>query len=338
MNKWKFLDVCAGIGGLSRPLHIAGAECVLMIERDKFARKTYDANYVGVPFTQDVTDIDLSFVPDHDILLAGFPCQPFSSSGLQLGFHDTRGTVFFDIMRIIKARQPKLVLMENVRNILHHDKGKTFRVITQTMIDAGYDFQWREVNAAAFVPQQRRRIFMVGQLHSKCSTLVNINSFPVPPPPYGPAIGSILHGDETQEHPLDGDRFYSHRFAEVNKKYTLSPRLHAWLLAHKAKQQDRGGMESVNFINPSDLSATLTARYYKDGKEIILHPHIRGRAQSNSPRKLTPRECARLMGFPESFILPSHVSDTQLYKQLGNSVVPQCAAVFLDGLLAHHNP
>ncbi len=335
-----FVDICAGVGGLSRPLHRAGATCVLAVEMDRFARMTYEANYGAVPWLHDVSAIHhpLDDVPDHDILLAGFPCQPFSSAGLQGGLMDPRGTIIYDIVRILGAKRPRAFLMENVRNLLHHDKGRTFKTILTLLTDLGYNVQWREVNAASFVPQHRRRIFIVGQGPDR--PILDIQSLHVPTSHVQMGgVGLILHTNEGTPNPHDRGRFYDDMTRRVHEHYYLSAALYPWLWSHKNKQKARGGKESVNFIQANEMTATLTARDYKDGKEIILLDQVQqGFLIQSRPRKLTPRECFRLMGFDESFILPAKVSDTQLYKQAGNSVVPQCAAVFLNGLLAHYNP
>lgn len=304
----KFVDLCAGIGGLSRPLHLRGHECVLACERDKFARITYHANYPDVPFAEDITTLDVTTIPPVDLVLAGFPCQPFSSVGKLLGFEDTRGTIVFDVLRAVKHLQPSYVLFENVRGLLTHAKGETFKVICAALDQCGYNVQHVVLDARVHVPQKRRRVFILGT--RKDLTAPSLCGLPEANPIPPRMLAEILH------QPSDEDRFHP-------RNYALTPKTVQWLYNHQNRKRDEGGLETVNFITENDLAATLTARYYKDGKEIVFLDKKYGE------RKLTPRECARLMGFDSSFILPPKVSSTQLFKQMGNSVVVPCSEAIL---------
>jgi DNA (cytosine-5)-methyltransferase 1 len=304
--------------------------CVFTSEKDKFAVKTYMANFPGSVVHGDVTKIDASTIPDHDVLLAGFPCQPFSLSGVSKnnslqrshGFaHETSGTLFFDIVRILEARKPKAFLLENVKNLLSHDKGKTFSVVMQTLErELGYSVFYKVIDGACFVPQHRERVYLVGYREKKTE---NIFDGMVLPEKGSVLLKSVLHGAfETPEHPytkhVDG-------CTVVEDKYTLSQKLWEYLKEYKEKHKKKGNGFGYGLVTENDVARTLSARYYKDGSEILVEQ------EGKLPRRLTPRECARLMGFEDSFVIPA--SDTQAYKQFGNSVVVPVVKTVAEFLL-----
>ncbi len=305
--KFKFIDLFAGIGGIRMAYQNNGGKCVFSSEWDSFAKKTYEANYGEVPFG-DITKISEHEIPDHDILVGGFPCQPFSLAGVSKkkslgrahGFLDkTQGTLFFDIARIIKHKMPKAFMLENVKNLVSHDKKKTFKVITETLRELGYSMHYKVLDARYYVPQHRERIIIVG---FKNSVFNGEEQFKFPEPKKVElAIKDILED-------------------EVDDKYTLSDKLWNYLQEHKRKHQAKGNGFGFGLTNVDGVSRTLSARYYKDGSEILIPQ------EGKNPRRLTPRECARLQGFPDSFLIP--VSNNQGYKQFGNSVaVPMIQAV-----------
>jgi len=295
----KIVDLFAGIGGIRLGVEQAfgSIDCVFTSEIDKHAVTTYKANFGDNHIFGDIKQIDASDVPDHDILLAGFPCQPFSQAGLKKGFTDTRGTLFFDIERILLAKQPKAFLLENVKQLKGHDKGRTFQTIIDHLNNAGYKVFYEILKARDFgLPQNRERIYIVGFLdHS-------IN-FEFPKPTNLPTrVGDIL--DDV-----------------VDEKYTISDKL--WT-GHKRRKElnklNGKGFGYGLFNKESAYTNTISARYYKDGSEILIEQ------EGKNPRKLTPREAARLQGFPEEYVIP--VSDAQAYKQFGNSVaVPVIKAI-----------
>ena len=319
-----FIDLFAGIGGLRMGFESAGGKCIFTSEWDMACRKTYQANfpYTNHPVMGDITAIDEADIPGHDVLVAGFPCQPFSIAGVSKknalgrkhGFAcEAQGTLFFDVARIIAHHRPVAFLLENVKNLVSHDKGNTFRVIRKTLeSDLGYKINCRVINAMAFVPQKRQRIFIAG---FRADTGFDFDNLELPDPEYAPKIGSILHpqdGSEQEEAPYTiGD------LAKVDPKYTLSPKLWSYLKDYAEKHRAKGNGFGYGLVGPDDVARTLSARYYKDGSEILV------RQNSKRPRRLTPRECARLMGFDGEgkprFEIP--VSDTQSYKQFGNAVV-----------------
>lgn len=295
----KIVDLFAGIGGIRLGVEQAfgSIDCVFTSEIDKYAVTTYKANFKDSHIFGDIKQIDGNDVPDHDILLAGFPCQPFSQAGLKKGFTDTRGTLFFDIERILLAKQPKAFLLENVKQLKGHDKGRTFQTIIDHLNKAGYKVFYEILKARDFgVPQNRERIYIVGFLdHS-------IN-FEFPKPTNLPTrVGDIL--DDV-----------------VDEKYTISNKLWSGHKRRKELNKLNGkGFGYGLFNKESAYTNTISARYYKDGSEILIEQ------ESKNPRKLTPREAARLQGFPEGYIIP--VSDAQAYKQFGNSVaVPVIKAI-----------
>lgn len=325
-GRFNFIDLFAGIGGIRRGFDAIGGHCVFTSEWNKFAQQTYAANFRdNHPPHGDITAIRTNEIPDHDVLLAGFPCQPFSIAGVSKknslgrkhGFLDkTQGTLFFDVARILKARRPAAFLLENVKNLTSHDKGRTFQVILKTLIEElGYKIWHKVIDAQHFVPQHRERIVIVGFREDVPFSWDDLKL---------PAKGSvrlknILHpenGLEKAEPPytLGPD-------ATVNDKYTLTDKLWQYLQNYADKHKAAGNGFGFGLVTPDDVARTLSARYYKDGSEILV-----SQGSKRNPRRLTPRECARLMGYGDDLRIP--VSDTQAYKQFGNSVaVPVFEAV-----------
>lgn len=336
-HDFTFIDLFAGIGGIRYGFELAGGKCVFTSEYDKYAVKTYLANYhCDHDVHGDIRDITQpegmnkrqvynhirKSIPDHDVLLAGFPCQPFSIAGVSKknslgrahGFEDdTQGTLFFDVARIIDAKRPLAIMLENVKNLKSHDKGKTFKVIMNTLDELGYDVIDREynesgsdpkiINGKNFVPQNRERIVIVAfrkDLNvSDNLTLKNIRRYF---PKTEPVVGDILEPE-----------------SQVDDKYVLTPKLWKYLKDYADKHKMAGNGFGYGKVTAKNRSTrTLSARYYKDGSEALVD-----RGSRKRPRRLTPRECARLMGFDKpgksDFVIP--VSDTQAYKQFGNSVV-----------------
>jgi DNA (cytosine-5)-methyltransferase 1 len=316
-----FVDLFAGIGGIRAGFEAYDGRCVFTSEWNKFALKTYFENFPetsGHAFAGDITVVDEKDVPDHDVLLAGFPCQPFSIAGVSKknalgrphGFEcTTQGTLFFDVARILAEKRPKAFLLENVKNLLSHDKGNTFRVILQTLSDElGYDVHYRVIDGQHFVPQHRERILIVGFREKTLFSWKNLQL----PEKGNIKLSSILHPQDGTE--LPEEPYTSGTLATVNSKYTLTPKLWEYLQAYSEKHRNAGNGFGFGLVDENDIARTLSARYYKDGSEVLVSQGKRKR-----PRRLTPRECARLMGFPDSFRIP--VSDTQAYRQFGNSVV-----------------
>lgn len=319
--KFKFIDLFAGIGGIRSGFEAHGGKCVFTSECNKFAQKTYLANFPDADnhiFTEDITAVDERDIPDHDVLLAGFPCQPFSIAGVSKknalgrphGFEcTTQGTLFFDVARIIAEKRPKAFLLENVKNLLSHDKGNTFNVMLQTLRDElGYNVHYKIIDGQHFVPQHRERILIVGFKHKTAFSWDDLNL----PEKGSVRLAKILHpqdGSEPYEAP-----YTTGELAKVNSKYTLTPKLWEYLQAYAEKHKAAGNGFGFGLVDKTNIARTLSARYYKDGSEILVSQGNRKR-----PRRLTPRECARLMGFSDSFVIP--VSDTQAYRQFGNSVV-----------------
>jgi DNA (cytosine-5)-methyltransferase 1 len=318
-----FIDLFAGIGGLRRGFEPIGGRCVFTSEWDKYSQLTYRANNdCDHEVAGDITQVPLDAIPPHDVLLAGFPCQPFSIAGVSKknalnrphGFLDeTQGTLFFNVAKIIDRHRPRAFLLENVKNLVNHDKGQTFEVIRTVLTkELGYQVQWKVINSKSFVPQQRERIFIVG---FKEANDFNFADLVLPDPLTGPRLGSILHPEDGSEGP---DHHYTRgNIGSVSDKYTLTDHLWQYLQNYAAKHRAAGNGFGFGLVGPDDVSRTLSARYYKDGSEILV------RQEGKGPRRLTPRECARLMGFDEpagkEFIIP--VSDTQAYRQFGNAVV-----------------
>lgn len=303
-GRYRMIDLFAGIGGTRLGFWQTGAvNVVYTSEWDKFAQKTYFANYGDMP-DGDITKVDENSIPDHDILVGGFPCVAFSQAGRKLGFEDTRGTLFFDIARIIKAKRPKAFLLENVKNLIGHDHGTTFSVIKKTLEDLGYCVYYHVFAAKDFgVPQHRERVYIVG---FNKETVENWDKFCYPEEPKTKTrVGDILENLSSEE----------------ESKYILSDKLWQGHLRRKEENEKKGKGFGYGIVTEDSLyTNTISARYYKDGSEILVA------RKNGNPRKITPREASRLQGFPDNFIIP--VSDTQAYKQFGNSVaVPVVHAI-----------
>lgn len=330
---FRFIDLFAGIGGLRRGFEPLGGQCVFTSEWDKYAEKTYRANHpqdAGTEhiFAGDITayttsEEKLREIPKHDLLLAGFPCQPFSIAGVSKknalnrphGFLDeTQGTLFFHVAKIIAEHRPRAFVLENVKNLLNHDKGRTFQTIMKVLKeDLKYtNTQVRVFSGKSFVPQHRERIFIVGFREDNG---FDFESLMVPDPLKGPRLGSILHPENGATIP-DG-HFIDAKTGDVSSRYVLTDHLWKYLQDYAAKHKAAGNGFGFGLVGPDDVTRTLSARYYKDGSEILVQ------RKKGNPRRLTPRECARLMGFdePQGSEFKIVVSDTQAYKQFGNSVV-----------------
>ncbi|MFC2638644.1 MAG: DNA (cytosine-5-)-methyltransferase [Mitsuokella sp.] len=300
VSRFAFIDLFAGIGGMRMAFEHAGGTCLYSSEWNKYSQQTYRANFGETP-DGDITKADENALPDHDILVAGFPCQPFSIAGVSkknslgkaTGFQDkTQGTLFFDVCRILKAKRPKAFLLENVKNLKSHDHGNTYRIIMESLHELGYDVHAEVLDGQAYVPQHRERILLVGFDRSRYESLPF--SFALPPCREKPVMRTILERN-------------------VPDKYTLSDKLWTYLQNYAAKHKAAGHGFGYGIAPFDGISRTLSARYYKDGSEILIAQ------EGKNPRRLTPRECARLQGFPDTFKII--VSDTQAYRQFGNSVV-----------------
>ena len=321
-GSFKFIDLFAGIGGIRIAFESIGGECVFTSEWDAYAQKTYATNFsAGHEINGDITLVDEEDIPDHDVLLGGFPCQPFSIAGVSKknslgrahGFSDeTQGTLFFDVARIIAKKRPKAFLLENVKNLQSHDKGRTFDVIRRTLEDdLGYQVFFKVIDGAHFVPQHRERILIVG---FREPTPFDWDTVKLPEKG-SHKLEQILHKKDDEPFiELDADRYYDHKKKKPLDKYTLTDNLWSYLQSYKKKHQEAGNGFGFGLVTKDSVTRTLSARYYKDGSEILL-----SQGSKKNPRRLTPRECARLMGFPDTFKIP--VSDTRAYKQFGNSVV-----------------
>lgn len=312
-SAFRFIDLFAGIGGLRIGFEAIGGECVFTSEWNKFSVETYRANFPNDhhPIAGDITQVPVASIPEHDVVLAGFPCQPFSIAGVSKknslgrlhGFADeTQGTLFFNVLEVLDYHKPKAFLLENVKNLRSHDKGRTFRVIMDSLDALGYDVDAEIFDARHWVPQHRERIFIAGfrrdqRAGFKLSETVKV------PSGRAPILGDILE-------------------ANVPSKYTLTDHLWQYLRDYADKHRAAGNGFGFGLCKPDQTTRTLSARYYKDGSEILVEQPGR------NPRRLTPRECAYLMGFdvPHSndpWKIP--VSDTQAYKQFGNAVAPPVA-------------
>jgi DNA (cytosine-5)-methyltransferase 1 len=298
--KFKFIDLFAGIGGFRLAFQALDGKCVFSSEWNTFSQKTYEANFGEVPFG-DITKIDENNIPIHDVLLAGFPCQPFSIAGVskklslgrEHGFKDeTQGTLFFDIVRILESKRPKAFMLENVKNLASHDKGNTFRVIKGTLEELGYSVHSQILNGRYYVPQHRERIIIVG-FDKKIYGGAECFDFPENP-------STLKKVRDILEH-------------DIPEKYTLTDKLWNYLQQYAEKHRQQGNGFGFGLADYEGVTRTISARYYKDGSEILL-PQA-----GKNPRMLTPRECARLQGYPDNFVIP--VSDNQAYRQFGNSVV-----------------
>ena len=297
LKGYRFIDLFAGIGGIRIPFDELGAKCVFTSEWDKFSQQTYEKNFGKKP-SGDITQIRAEEIPSFDILLAGFPCQPFSFAGHKKGFEDTRGTLFFDICRIVEYRKPKILFLENVKGFKNHNKGNTFKTVQETLDNLGYKVHSHVLNSKNFaLPQNRERFFMIAFRKGLKFNFV----FPLP------KNKKVQLGDILER--------------QVEEKYTISDKL--WV-GHKRRKEEHkrkgNGFGYSLFNEESEYTSTISARYYKDGSEILIDQ------KNKNPRKITPTEGKRLQGFPENFVFP--VSDAQAYKQLGNSVsVPVVRAI-----------
>lgn len=307
-EQYTFIDLFAGIGGMHIAYASAGARCVYSNEWNKYSQQTYYANF-GIQPDDDITKVVAEDIPDHDILVAGFPCQPFSIAGVSkkqslgraTGFEDkTQGTLFFDVCRVLKAKRPKAFMLENVKNLCSHDRGRTFKVIQESLAELNYKVFFQILDGKFYVPQHRERIVIVGFDMERYGEDINFE-FALEPGEKQLVMRDILE-------PV------------VSDKYTLSDKLWIYLQNYAAKHKAAGNGFGYGIAPLDGISRTISARYYKDGSEILIAQ------EGKNPRRLTPRECARLQGFPDTFKIP--VSDTQAYKQFGNSVVvPLMAAV-----------
>jgi DNA (cytosine-5)-methyltransferase 1 len=337
-NLFTFIDLFAGIGGIRTGFEKHGGKCLFTSEWNPFAKKTYLENFPeveGHQFVGDITKVDENEIPDHDVLLAGFPCQPFSIAGVSKknalgrphGFEcTTQGTLFFDVARIIATKKPKAFLLENVKNLVSHDKGNTFKVIKETLKDElGYDIYYKVIDGQHFVPQHRERIIILGFRekidHDPFNDLIL-------PEKGNIKLSNILHPENGTE--KVEDPYTKGENATVNSKYTLTSNLWEYLQKYAEKHRKAGNGFGFGLVSGNDIARTLSARYYKDGSEILIN-----QGNKKRPRRLTPRECARLMGFNDSFKIP--VSDTQAYRQFGNSVVvpmiAEVARVFIQNIV-----
>lgn len=300
-SQFTFIDLFAGIGGMRLAYENVGGRCVYSNEWNKYSQQTYYANFGEQP-EGDITKVDAKTIPDHDILVAGFPCQPFSIAGVskkislgrKTGFEDkTQGTLFFDVCRILKEKRPKAFMLENVKNLKSHDKGRTFKTILESLDELKYKVFFAVLDGQNFVPQHRERIIIVGFDMERYGDDIEFD-FDITPVNPKPVMRDILE-------------------KKVDDKYTLSDNLWTYLQNYAAKHRAAGNGFGYGIAPLDGVSRTISARYHKDGSEILIAQ------KGKNPRRLTPRECARLQGFPESFVIP--VSDTQVYRQFGNSVV-----------------
>ena len=296
-RQFTFIDMFAGIGGMHIGFERAGGKCVWSNDIDKYSIRTYTENFGSENvFSGDIRTVSTTEIPDFDILCAGFPCQPFSLAGVSKknslnrphGFKDqTQGTLFYEIVRVLRDKRPAAFFLENVKNLKSHDKGKTFKVIEGALRELGYSFHYQIINAKSLVPQNRERIFMVG-------------------------FRNRLIGYEFPKIPNRKPRLRDILEQEVPEKYTLTDNLWKYLQAYAEKHRRQGNGFGFGLADLDGHTRTLSARYHKDGSEILIPQ------KGKNPRRLTPRECARLQGFPDTFRIP--VSDTQAYRQFGNAV------------------
>lgn len=316
-----FIDLFAGIGGFRRGFESIGGQCVFTSEWNKYSQQTYAANFTSAHhIAGDITQVDAHTIPDHDLLLAGFPCQPFSNAGVSArnainkphGFKcKTQGTLFFDVARILERKRPAAFVLENVKNLRGHNKGETFKIIMDTLQgELGYHVQHRIIDAANFLPQHRERIFIVGFREDRA---FNLDALELPAPGDAVKLSELLHPASDS----------------VADRYTITDTLWNWAQNYKAKHMAKGnGFGYTMITDPANqITRTLMARYYKDGCEILIEQPGR------NPRRLSPRECSRLMGFdtPTGSAWNIPVSNSQAYKQFGNAV-----AVPVVGAIAEH--
>ncbi len=318
-STFKFIDLFAGIGGFRIALQEQNGTCVFSSEWDKYAKKTYEANFGEVPF-DDITKVSETDIPDHDILTAGFPCQPFSLAGVSKknslgrshGFDDkTQGTLFFDVKRIISTKRPKAFILENVKNLVSHDKGNTFEIIRESLREElDYEIFFKVIDAKGLVPQHRERIFIIGFDRKRYTSPVF--TFPTMVSENQPVIGDILE-------------------RKVDPKYTLTDKLWKYLRDYAAKHKAKGNGFGYSLVDLYGTSRTLSARYHKDGSEILIP-----QGSNKNPRRLTPSECKKLMGYPKNYCIDDiGVSDTQLYRQFGNSVAVPVVLRIAEAVVDH---
>ena len=309
--KFTFIDLFAGMGGFRLAMQAQGGKCVFSSEWNAYSQKTYFSNFGDMPFGDITKEVTKSYIPEHfDILCAGFPCQPFSIAGVskkkslgrETGFKDkTQGTLFFDVADIISRHRPKAFYLENVKNLTSHDKGNTFRVIRETLEELNYSLHYQVMDGQTYVPQHRERIMIVGFDKER------------------------YHGEEEFEFPEQHEATRSIKEIldpNIDPKYTLSDKLWAYLQNYAEKHRAKGNGFGFGLVDLNGITRTLSARYYKDGSEILIP-----QGEGKNPRRLSPRECARLMGYPDQYRI-DRVSDVQAYRQCGNSViVPLITAV-----------
>jgi DNA (cytosine-5)-methyltransferase 1 len=309
-----FVDLFAGIGGFRIALEGLGGRCAFSCEWDKYSQRTYKAWFGDTPHG-DIRDLRAKDIPDHDVLAAGFPCQPFSIAGVSKkkslgrahGFKcETQGTLFFNIASIVEAKRPPVLFLENVKNLQSHDKGRTWRTIYDSLVDLGYSVNFKIIDAAGWVPQHRERIYIV------CFDKEVFGENPPFEFPNFPKTDPPKLRDILEQAP--------------DKKYTLTDHLWTYLQEYAERHRLKGNGFGFGIADPRGVSRTLSARYFKDGSEILL------KQGQKAPRRLTPRECARLMGFPEDKKIV--VSDTQAYRQFGNAVVPKVAKAVGEQIIA----
>ena len=315
--KFTFIDLFAGIGGFRLAMQRLQGECVFSSEWDAMAQRTYYANFGEIPFGDITKSETKKWIPDRfDVLCAGFPCQPFSIAGVtkknalgkKHGFEDEKqGNLFFHIVEIIQKHRPKVFFLENVKNLVSHDKGNTFRVIREKLLDLGYSFHSKVLDGQNFVPQHRQRTFMVG-FDSRVYKYKEKFEFPEMPVKRIYELKDIIDD-------------------KVDAKYTLSDHLWKYLFDYAKKHKEKGNGFGYGLFDKSKdkVTRTISARYYKDGSEVLI------KQKNKNPRRLTPRECARLQGYPEHFVIP--VADTPAYKQFGNSVVMPLIEAIGDNII-----
>ena len=322
-RSFTFIDLFAGIGGTRLGFEENNGKCIYTSEWNKFSTHTYRSNFPDShEIVGDITKVSEHDIPDHDVLLAGFPCQPFSISGVSKrnslgiahGFEcNTQGTLFYDIARIIRAKRPVAFFLENVKNLISHDKKKTFQIILHVLQEElGYDVHYRIINAKHFVPQHRERLIIVGLREKTGFSWDDINLLHNKE---NPILRSILHPQDGSEKPEEP--YTEGSSAKVSDRYTLTKHLWTYLKNYARKHKEKNNGFGYGLFGPDDIARTLSARYHKDGSEILI-----SRGKRKNPRRLTPRECARLMGFDNAkrkMNIP--VSDTQAYRQFGNAIV-----------------
>ena len=333
-DDFRFIDLFAGIGGMRLGFEAAGGRCVFTCEWNEPAQATYKANFGEEPIAGDIRQVEAPTVPQHDLLVAGFPCQPFSIAGVSKknalgrphGFAcEAQGTLFFEVARILRHHRPSAFVLENVKNLQNHDRGRTFEVIHRVLTDElGYHVTYRVIDGQGFVPQHRERIFIVGFREPSGFRMQDV---PIPDPREGPRLDSVLHAEDGTE--LAEPPYTVGHHAHVAPNYVLTPHLWKYLQDYKRKHEAKGNGFGFGLVGRADVARTLSARYYKDGSEIL----VRRDGSGARPRRLTPRECARLMGFdrPDGAPFRIPVSDTQAYRQFGNAVV-----VPVVRRIAHH--